>query len=207
MEKLEEICRSCKRVTNHVVLAQHEIDGEEFGGDLRWWETHQIIQCMGCNEISFRTVSTCTEDWDPETDRLIESVKLYPEIINARDPIEGYDRFPHKTIRIYLETLKAVNHQISLLAAIGLRVLIESICLEQKTETRDLKEGINKLADMGLLSDKQAEYLHSHRFMGNIAAHEIVAPNPQHLVAALDIAETLLKTIYILPDMAKQLPG
>jgi len=47
---------------------------------------------------------------------------------------------------------------------------------------------------MGLLSAKQAEFLHNHRFMGNEAAHEIVAPN-RRLVAAIDIAETLLKTI------------
>lgn len=55
---------------------------------------------------------------------------------------------------------------------------------------------------MGWLSQKQAETLHMHRFMGNVAAHEIQAPKPQELIAALDIAETLLKTIYILPDMA-----
>jgi len=39
--------------------------------------------------------------------------------------------------------------------------------------------------------------------MGNVAAHEIVAPKPTELVAALDIAETLLKTIYVLPEVAE----
>ena len=58
---------------------------------------------------------------------------------------------------------------------------------------------------MGLLSKKQAEFLHNHRFMGNEAAHEMVAPKPEHLVAALDIAETLLKTIYVLPKMADKI--
>ena len=38
--------------------------------------------------------------------------------------------------------------------------------------------------------------------MGNEAAHEIVAPKAQDLIAALDIAETLLKTIYVLPNVA-----
>jgi len=41
--------------------------------------------------------------------------------------------------------------------------------------------------------------------MGNEAAHEMVAPKPEHLVAALDIAETLLKTIYVLPEMADKI--
>jgi len=64
---------------------------------------------------------------------------------------------------------------------------------------------IDELASVGLLSKKQADFLHSHRFMGNEAAHEIVSPKPEHLIAALDIAETLLKTIYILPEMAEQI--
>ena len=38
--------------------------------------------------------------------------------------------------------------------------------------------------------------------MGNAAAHEMIAPKATELVAALDIAETLLKTIYILPEVA-----
>ena len=117
----------------------------------------------------------------------------------------GHEAFPIKTKRVYLETLEALNGQIPLLAAIGLRALIESICLEQKTKSKNLAGGIDELASMGLLSAKQAEFLHNHRFMGNEAAHEIVAPNPEHLVAAIDIAETLLKTIYILPAMAEQL--
>ena len=60
-------------------------------------------------------------------------------------------------------------------------------------------------AEMGHLSNTQANFFHKHRFMGNLAAHEIVAPKPEHLIAALDIAETLLKTIYVLPTLAESL--
>lgn len=104
-----------------------------------------------------------------------------------------------------METLKALSSGMPLLAAIGLRALIESICLEQKTKSRTLAKGIDELAANGLLSQKQAEFLHNHRFMGNVAAHEIEAPKPEHLIAALEIAETLLKTIYILPEIAEQI--
>lgn len=205
MDKVKAPCGSCKKMTNHAVLAQYKTSGDVYDGDIQWWETYQIIQCLGCDDISFRDSSTCTEDYEPRTGKLIETVHLYPDRISGREPIEDYEEFPSKTKRVYLETLKALNYQTPILAAIGLRALIESICLEQKTKSKNLSKGIDELADMGLLSKKQAEFLHNHRFMGNAAAHEIVAPKPQHLVAALDIAETLLKTIYILPDMADQL--
>ncbi|MCP4640309.1 MAG: DUF4145 domain-containing protein, partial [bacterium] len=142
---------------------------------------------------------------NPCTEELQPNERLYPDRLGGREPMPGHDSLPVKTKRIYLETLKALNVQTPILAAIGLRALIESICLEQKTTATNLAKGIDELAQMGLLSDKQAEFLHNHRFMGNEAAHEIVAPKPEHLIAATDIAETLLKTIYILPDMAEQL--
>jgi hypothetical protein len=131
-----------------------------------------------------------------------EYESLYPNRMEEREPIVGYEAFPKRTRQIYMEVLKALNTGAPLLSAIGLRALIESVCLEQQTKAKNLAGGIDELADLGFLSKKQAEFLHEHRFMGNDAAHEIKAPEPQELVAALDIAETLLKTIYILPQTA-----
>lgn len=201
-DKIKALCRSCQRETNHAILAEHNTSGHVYDDDIQWWGKYQIIQCLGCNDIGFRHASTCTEDFDPRTGNLVESVRLYPNPAAGRQPIDGHENFPRKTSRIYLETLNALNNQTPILAAIGLRALIESICLQQETKANKLATRIDELANMGLLSMKQAQFLHNHRFMGNEAAHEVVGPKPQHLIAALDIAETLLKTIYILPYMA-----
>lgn len=205
MEKIKALCAKCKKVTNHVILQKNETSGSTPDGYIQWSDVYQIIQCAGCDDISFRKVHADTEDFDPYTGDYTELESLYPERIQGRIPIEDYLNFPTKTRRVYLETLKAPSNGMPLLAAIGLRSLIESICLEQKTKSRSLAKGIDELAGDGLLSQKQAEFLHSHRFMGNVAAHKIESPKPEHLIAALDIAETLLRTIYILPDIAKQI--
>lgn len=204
MKTIKVLCADCKKTTNHNVLAEHKTvsNPEE---EIRWWANYQIIRCMGCDYISFRKISACEEDFNPYTGEMEETESLYPDRLACRDPMPGYDSFPIKTKRIYLETLKALNNQAPILTAIGLRALIESICLEQETKTNNLAKKIDALAQMGLLSAKQAEFLHNHRFMGNEAAHEIIAPKPEHLVAAIDIAETLMKTIYVLPLMADQI--
>jgi hypothetical protein len=184
---------------------QYEAKGEEAEYMYQWCETYQIVQCLGCDDISFRQISSNSEDYDLEKDEYSETEHLYPDRISGRQPISDYEKFPEKTKAMYLETLKALNNKIPILAAIGLRAIVESICLEQKTKSKNLAEGIDELAKMGLISTKQAEFLHNHRFMGNEAAHEIVAPKPQYLVPALDIAETLLKTIYVLPSLSDKL--
>ena len=201
--KVKVLCRTCKHPTNHEILFSKGLHGQTEDDDIQWWETSQVIQCCGCDEISFRRTSECTEDIDPYTGQLETTENLYPSRTDGRPPIEGYENFPSKTRRIYLETLKALNHNALVLSAIGLRALIESICIEQKTKSKILAKALDELAESGLLSKKQVDFLHAHRFMGNVAAHEIIAPKPTELVAALDIAETLLKTIYILPEVAE----
>jgi hypothetical protein len=203
--KVKVLCRMCKHATNHDVLFSKGTSGETDDGDIKWWNSHQVLQCCGCDEISFRTTDQNTESIDPYTGNLEVMEVLYPSRTEGRPPMEGHENFPVKTRRIYSETLKALNHNALILAAIGLRALIESVCLEQKTKAKVLAKGIDELAESGLLSKKQAQFLHAHRFMGNVAAHEMVAPNATELVAALDIAETLLKTIYVLPEVAEKM--
>ena len=51
-----------------------------------------------------------------------------------------------------------------------------------------------------------AKILHSLRFMGNDAAHEVEAHPEADLMTALDVVEYLLKGVYILPRLAAKLP-
>lgn len=201
-KKIKALCSRCKHATNHEVLYSNPTHSASEDGDIEVWHEDQVIKCCGCDDVSFRQASKCTEDIDYETGQLIITEYLYPSRTEGRVPMDGYEDFPPKTRRIYNETLKALNQSAFILSAIGLRAIIESICVEQKCTSKTLQKGIDELAASGLLSQKQADFLHAHRFMGNAAAHEMVSPKPTELIAALDIAETLLKTIYILPGIA-----
>lgn len=204
-KKVKILCRICKHPTNHEVLFTKTDTETADEVDITWWTTYQLLQCQGCDEVTYRITNANSENIDLYTGQPDISETLYPNRTDGRPPIEGYENFPTKTKKIYQETLKALHHNALILSAIGLRALIESICVEQKTKSKVLAGGIDELAQTGLLSKKQAEFLHAHRFMGNVAAHEMIAPKATELVAALDIAETLLKTIYILPKVAEKM--
>jgi hypothetical protein len=204
-KKIKVLCRTCKHPTNHDIVFTKEVSGQLANGDIQWWTDYQLLQCLGCDDMTFRTAAANSESIDPYTGSPDITETLFPNRTEGRPPIDGYESFPSKTRKIYSETLKALHHNALILAAIGLRALIESVCIEQKTKAKVLAKGIDELAESGLLSKKQAEFLHAHRFMGNVAAHEMVAPTATELVAALDIAETLLKTIYILPEVATKM--
>jgi hypothetical protein len=67
---------------------------------------------------------------------------------------------------------------------------------------RHLEDKIDALVELGVLAPKQAEFLNVHRFLGNDAAHEMTPPPASEIIAALDILENLLRTIYELPHVA-----
>ncbi|MDH4158130.1 MAG: DUF4145 domain-containing protein [candidate division Zixibacteria bacterium] len=119
--------------------------------------------------------------------------------------MERHDMLPGKAKRLYLEILKALNHGAALLAALGIRALIEAICIDFECTGRNLESRIETLVSKGHLAQKHAKFLHALRFMGNEAAHEINTPSPTELTSALDIVESLMQTIYTLDELASHL--
>lgn len=80
------------------------------------------------------------------------------------------------------------------------------MCKEKSIAGRNLEVKINNLASRGLITPEAATILHSLRFMGNKAAHEIKAHNEAEMNAAFDVIEILLQSVYVLPRRARQLP-
>lgn len=197
MKSIKTRCGDCRKVTNHSILADYDYSGSNDDAGIQWWGNYQIVKCGGCGDISFRHIYDSSEDMQ-------ETEERYPDP-DARKPMDGYISFPKKTRWIYQETLKALSNDMPTLAAIGLRALIESVCKHQNATASNLKKRIDELVVIGLLTKTQADFLHQHRFMGNEAAHEMEAPDSDVLDAALDIAETVLKTIYVLPKKADKI--
>ncbi len=60
-KNLKVFCSKCHRATNHVVLQSVDYDGSEVFYDdygvpdavIGWSDNYQIIQCKGCDDITF----------------------------------------------------------------------------------------------------------------------------------------------------------
>ncbi len=182
------------------------VGGNKPEDDYQWWESAQIIRCCGCRTISFRLSATSEDDFDYENNEQIYSEKLYPERSSgSRKAMANADKLPPKILRIYSETLRAINGGLVVLAAGGLRTLIEAVCKDQKVCGNNLESLIDELAVKGILGKKQADSLHSHRWLGNFALHEAETPKPQELAVAMEIAEIILRTIYVVPHLHTEL--
>jgi len=212
---MKVFCIQCKQETNHKVIHETKKSfnhNDEIFADGLW----QIIECKGCEEITFREVWINSEDTDPYDGSPIENIKLYP--IRSKDilPIKPFYNVPFKVRNIYREMIDAFNNGMFVLCSGGLRATIEGICNSKgildgpvkrnkngtvvNKRSKDLQGKISGLFENGLLTKQHAEILHQHRFLGNEALHTLDQPTKEELKIAIEIIEHTLDNLYELSE-------
>lgn len=201
-ERLKCYCDSCKQDTWHtvreVLCTKWSVDDGIVSGS----DDYAIIQCNGCDKISYRTESMCSENYIYLDDGSFEydvDVASYPAPQPSIGSINDMSLLPFKVRKIYTQTLNTIINKDYILAGIGLRSAIEAICLDKEIVGSNLQKKIGKMVSNGLLSQSDGKMLQGIRFLGNDAAHEIDEPKIETIAIALKIIEHLLVTLYILP--------
>lgn len=187
----------------HEVLKQHVETGDP---DIHLCRTtYEICKCMGCGTIRFRQGSLSEDDVDPDTGKMIESVRAYPEHRKERHTALDASSYPQPIRRMYLEAVRAWNAGAPGLAGGGLRATVEALCRDQGVTGRNLEKRIDALVAKELLAKPQAALLHQERFLGNDTLHQFLVPTDDELETGMQIIENLLTTIYVLPAKAKKM--
>jgi|SRR5215213_1322486 len=207
-------CNSCAGVTRHGTVRIYEQDTAD-GKSVVW----QIVRCGGCDSIS------CHEEhWiEGEQDWEITEWFTYP-LRQYRAPKQFPDA-PAIIDQIYRETIGAFNNSALLLCAGGLRALVEGICADQNildgpkrdhttgqfVRHRESNEVVRKttldckiegLAENNILTERQAQLLHEHRYLGNMALHELAVPEKDVLIVAINLIEHVMEDLYSIPAQA-----
>ena len=105
---------------------------------------------------------------------------------------------------IYTECVQAFNYGLHLTCAIGLRALVEGICVDKDCTGKYLWEKIGNLN--AILPQNIVDHLHGFRFLGNVAAHELETVDKGTLHIAIEVAEDLLNILYDLEYKSRKLP-
>lgn len=207
---IKAYCRKCKNETNHEIITDYNLSGQEPMGHesfFCWESKYQIISCQGCDSVSFRETELNSEDYEQisqtEWANTIH-IDIYPDPIEGRNPLDDSYLIPMNLKNIYTETLKSINSNQPILTGIGIRAIVESVCKDQNTKGKGLENKINDLVSQGVLTKNDAGILHKLRIMGNKSAHEVQQHTAGQLNIAMDVIDHLLSGVYILPRKAKR---
>jgi hypothetical protein len=211
-EVVKLLCNKCSNRTSHKVLVSVEntgVDGsEEYG--IHWSLQAQILECLGCQDMSYRTISSNDQDYVHDDDGetiYIEDQTLYPPRMAGRKGLENAYDVPREIIGLYLETHQALLGNSPVLTGIGLRALLEAICKERNAKGGDLYGKIANLVEQRVLTPHGAEVLQHIRSLGNQAAHEAKPHKVEQLSLAMEVIEHLILDVYIIPAKTKRLFG
>ncbi|OEE65882.1 hypothetical protein A1OO_08720 [Enterovibrio norvegicus FF-33] len=212
-DKQKFVCNECARETSHSIVSSFHESGFDDAGDgyrMDWDRRHQIIQCSGCDAVSFRIESTHSEDdhYSYEHDALVGNIteSYFPNRTHQLRAINTY-LLPLNVQAIYRETTSAISNGLFILAGIGVRALIETVCKEQNAQGKDLFAKINSLCQMSVITKEGSDTLHRLRSLGNEAAHEVKPQSEDQLYMAMQIIDHMLEGTYIIPQRINQVFG
>ncbi len=193
-------CRTCKGLRNHKEIHQVKTRGGDDDDYFQWIRNYYIIQCLGCETISFLEIYGDTEmiiqNDNGESDYYFEK-SIYPNFLEKSNELENQYFIPESISIIYKETISAFKVNSYILTAGGLRAIIEAICNHLRIKKGNLADRIDLLHKKGHLTLSESKRLHSIRFIGNDALHEIEKPKKEHLYILLDIINHLLANLFI----------
>lgn len=217
--KMKIFCRQCKNKTNHSVKASYggnvNVDDNP---DLAFAvDIFQIIQCDGCEIVSFREYFETDLDHNPVTGEIEGTEYLYPEFNSSTIVPKAHMMLPHIIDLAYRQTINCMNRGDYLLAGAGLRAIVEGICQVKKVKKgpvevmnrktgkiekkqfRNLEGKINGLIENKYLSFENGETLHELRFLGNIALHELSQASQKDVETAFEIIDHTIYNLFVLP--------
>ena len=223
-------CNKCKVEINHTILECINSDAKELADQdisingivnnyyVQYEDSYQIIECAGCNTKSFRELQWCSE-WQDFNDPGI-SESFYPISNRNKREAKEINEIPYNIKETYKQTIIAFNEYLWVLAAAGLRSVLEGICKQQgisevekkykdingkekAKKVKDLFNKIEELSHLGIITEKQKETLHELRYLGNSALHELDIPTSDDISLGLDIIENMLENLYEIPVKGK----
>ncbi len=180
------------------------INNDEDDYKISW--KYYMLQCMGCESISFRIETHDYEvSYPDEYENWIHeiTVEVYPKPLKNHSPISEQYNLPSTIRTVYKETLDALKNECNLLAGVGFRAVIEAVCNDKKITGKNLATQIDNLSKNRLITESEAKRLHAVRFLGNDSIHEIAVPKKEALIVVLEIIEHLLRNIYLIDLHAK----
>lgn len=164
---------------------------------------YELLRCAGCGEIKLRITAIYSED------RYVDS-KVRPEVTYyppskvrpqpqwfssllleqlAGDVTNEYD--------LLQEVYVALQNGAPALAAMGIRALIEAVMIKKVGDNGTFKENLSALLRKGLVSELDVQHLRDVLEVGHAAIHRGHLPTVQDVLNALDVAETLVKRLYL----------
>jgi len=184
-------CNACGRRTKHDVVAERVTNHsaemvEDF--NVEWTNTYRIIECRGCETVSFHF-----SWWYSEYD-VSEEVKLYPPRISRKMP-DWVSELSDDLEQLLQEIYSALHADSRRLAMMGARACVDMFMNATIGDIGGFEEKLRGLVESGHLSKIDRSTLEAALEVGHAASHRGHCPSSNEVNQVMDIVENLLQKL------------
>lgn len=161
-----------------------------------------MLKCSGCGAIKLRHSEWFSEYTD-EHGNCVPRIRYYPSAIFRSHPkwfwnfaleVSLNDGNPHDLLA---EVYVALQNDQRALAAMGIRALLENVMIEKVGDQGTFYANLKKFETEGFVSRIQRKRLETIFEAGHAAMHRLYKPSKEDLITLVDIAESIVESIYI----------
>ena len=210
MKELSEVvklfCNECLCQTRHDLLAsvcQNENDNDIDGYGVSWENIYEILQCIGCGHVTYRSRFWFSEyqvDDQPET----YEDKYFPPLFSHPQP-KWFDDLKDDLKQVLDEVYAAFHSELNYLAAVGARTALDMMIVEKIGDVGSFKQKIDTLEREKYITSQERSLIESVTEAGNAAAHRGYSPDKKSLESVIEILEAVLYKFYIGEAKSKKL--
>lgn len=211
-------CNKCGGERHHEVLHHETVNWEEVVDDryhLDGVNTYDLVKCCGCDSVALRHQSWFSEDTD-EQGRPNVRTNFYPPESYRSEPKWLNDLFwtlplDNNFVGEFIEEIYVALRNKSLrLAVMGIRALLEQVMIDKVGDHGTFKGNLNAFEANGLISRSQRAVLEPVLEAGHATMHRAFKPTTSDVGRLMDIAESIIESIYInehrASELAKRVP-
>ena len=212
-ESLYFYCNNCRSKTSHkTIVHAHRISDDPSCDEVFLVEDYRIVECSGCHGVRFVENSIFSEDDDfyNQVDSNELHCRIYPiseeGALSESRLSELEFVLPTRVKRIYEETLAAIKNKMFVLAGIGLRAVLDTVCRDKGIGKKGdkLADRLDIMLKQQLITPVQKANLDAIRDLGNDSAHEGKSLKAYEVSTALVVVEHILDDVYRLPAIKKE---
>ena len=165
-------------------------------------DSYEMLKCCGCSSIKLRHVEWCSEYYD-EQGNTIPRTLYYPPAAFRPHPRWFVDLMLEVSFKdgnlhdLLSEIYVALRNDQRALAAMGVRALLENVMVEKVGDKGSFSANLKAFETEGYVSRIQRERLDTIFEAGHAAMHRLYKPSKADLITLVDIAESVVESIYI----------
>ena len=107
--------------------------------------------------------------------------------------------------RLLKEIYGSLHSEHRAVSAMGIRALLELIMIEKIGDRSSFRKNVEAFHNEGFISSLQRMLLDPTLEFGHASIHRNYAPKMEELITALEITESVIHTLYVLPAKAQSL--